>query len=242
MQGARTSVDMVLAHFSPHSRRSTRGVKVFALSYVSTGRNKQRDSCTTDAPQNKNIMRNTTRAFTRRHACSQETHNCCEPGRQFKFELKPASNDVGCICEQIGKEQCRMKAFIAIDMNEWHCSKICIKWLITTKNFLYLRYASWVSSYHWLHVSKGRTILLQWCELTQSTSDGSTSSGHGSTILSASNTVKKIWYKTAFYLKLITDTCTQHRWFPKKWKVKIVCFSWHLCAFCGTTWGQFVVI
>ena len=46
-----------------------------------------------------------------------------------------------------------------------------------------------MNSYHWLHVSKGRTILLQWCDLTSST-DGATSSGDGSTLVSASNTVK----------------------------------------------------
>ena len=41
------------------------------------------------------------------------------------------------------------------------------------KNFSYIRYATYVSCYHWLHVSKGQTILLQWCDLTLS-GDGST--------------------------------------------------------------------
>ena len=48
-----------------------------------------------------------------------------------------------------------------------------------------------MSGYHWLHVSKRRINLLQWCDLTSS-SDVSTSSGDGSTILSASNIVKNI--------------------------------------------------
>ena len=48
-----------------------------------------------------------------------------------------------------------------------------------------------MSGYHWLHVSKGWSILLQWYDLTSS-SDGSTSSGDGSTILSASNTVNNM--------------------------------------------------
>ena len=43
---------------------------------------------------------------------------------------------------------------------------------INEKHF-YIRYATWVSGYHWLHVSKGQTILLQWCDLTSS-GDGST--------------------------------------------------------------------
>ena len=65
-----------------------------------------------------------------------------------------------------------------------------------------------MSSCHWLHVSKGWAILLQWCDLTSST-DGSTSSGVGSTILSASNTVMNT-IQPAFPLKLITETYTQH--------------------------------
>ena len=48
-----------------------------------------------------------------------------------------------------------------------------------------------MSGYHWLHVSKGQPILLQWWDLTSS-SDSSTSSRDCSTILSASNTVKNM--------------------------------------------------
>ena len=51
-------------------------------------------------------------------------------------ELKPASNDVGCICEQIWKEQCRMKTYIAVNLTKWYWSKICITLVKTIKNFL----------------------------------------------------------------------------------------------------------
>ena len=44
-----------------------------------------------------------------------------------------------------------------------------------------------------------------------SSSDGSTSSGDGFTILSPSNTVKSIWHKTAFHLKRITDAWRKMR-------------------------------
>ena len=44
-----------------------------------------------------------------------------------------------------------------------------------------LRYSSQLSGYHWLQVSKGQAILLQWCDFTSS-GDGSTSSADGSTI------------------------------------------------------------
>ena len=52
------------------------------------GRDRQRDCGATAVPQNRNIEIQQERAFTRRHACSQQWHSCCEPGRQFKFELK----------------------------------------------------------------------------------------------------------------------------------------------------------
>ena len=44
-----------------------------------------------------------------------------------------------------------------------------------------LRYSSELSGYHWLQVSKGQAILLQWRYFT-SPGDGSTSSADGSTI------------------------------------------------------------
>ena len=50
--------------------------------------------------------------------------------------VKLASNDVGCICEQIWKEQCRMKTYIAVNMTKWYWSKMCIKLVITINNFL----------------------------------------------------------------------------------------------------------
>ena len=56
--------------------------------------------------------------------------------------LKPASNDFGCICEQIWKEQCRMEAYIAINWAKWYCSKLLIRLVITTKNVYNIRYAT----------------------------------------------------------------------------------------------------
>ena len=48
--------------------------------------------------------------------------------------VKLASNDFGCMCEQIWKEQCRMKAYITINWTKWFCSKSLIKFIITMKN------------------------------------------------------------------------------------------------------------
>ena len=50
--------------------------------------------------------------------------------------IKPASNNAGCICEQIWKEQCCMKTYIAVNLTKWYCSKICIKLVTTIKNVL----------------------------------------------------------------------------------------------------------
>ena len=49
--------------------------------------------------------------------------------------FKPASNDFGCICEQIWKDQCSMEVYITINRTKWCCSKLLIKLVITTKNF-----------------------------------------------------------------------------------------------------------
>ena len=88
-----------------------------------------------------------------------------------------------------------------------------------------------MSCCHWLHVSKGQTILLQWCDLTSS-GDCSTLSGDCTTIRTISNTIKMMWYKIAFHPKLTTDTCSQYekekpkiyglqRCLPKeKWEVE----------------------
>ena len=51
------------------------------------------------------------------------------------FHIKPASNDFGCIGEQIWKDQSSMKARTTINMTKWHCSRIRIELIITTKNF-----------------------------------------------------------------------------------------------------------
>ena len=89
-----------------------------------------------------------------------------------------------------------------------------------------------MSSYHWLHVSKGQAILLQWCGLSSS-GDISTVSSDCSTIRTASNRIKIMWHKIVFHPKLTTDTCIQYeRWEPQiydlprylpkeKWEVKI---------------------
>ena len=49
--------------------------------------------------------------------------------------IKPASNDFVCICKQIWKEQFRMKAYITINQTKLYCPKLCIKLIITMKNF-----------------------------------------------------------------------------------------------------------
>ena len=79
-----------------------------------------------------------------------------------------------------------------------------------------------MSCCYWLHVSKGQTILLQWCDLASS-GDGSTLSGDCSTIRTISNTMKMMWYKIAFHPILTTDTCTQY----KRQKPKI--YGLHRC-------------
>ena len=63
---------------------------------------------------------------------------------ELVVELKPASNDFGCICEQIWKDQCSMEVdlYITINRAKWYCSKSLIKLVISTKNFFYIRYAS----------------------------------------------------------------------------------------------------
>ena len=40
------------------------------------------------------------------------------------------------MCEKNWKEQCHIKTYIAINLTKWYCSKIYIKLVITTKNFL----------------------------------------------------------------------------------------------------------
>ena len=49
--------------------------------------------------------------------------------------VKPASNDFGCICKQIWKEQFCMKAYITINRTKLYCPKLCMKLIITMKNF-----------------------------------------------------------------------------------------------------------
>ena len=51
------------------------------------------------------------------------------------FEIKPASNDFGCICKQIWKDQFRMKAYITINWTKLYCPKLYIKLIITMENF-----------------------------------------------------------------------------------------------------------
>ena len=78
-----------------------------------------------------------------------------------KSNVKPASNDFGCICEQNWKDQCSMEVYITINRTKSYCSKLLIKLVITTKNFFLhsLCYLSELLSL--VHVSKGQTILLQ---------------------------------------------------------------------------------
>ena len=64
------------------------------------------------------------------------------PGRLLLTDIKPASNDFGCICEQIWKDQCSMEVYITINRTKWCCSKSLIKLVMTTTNFFYIRYAT----------------------------------------------------------------------------------------------------
>ena len=57
-----------------------------------------------------------------------------------EIKFKPASTDLGCIYEQLWKEQCRKK-HIKINRTNWYCFRICIKWVITIKNCFCLHYA-----------------------------------------------------------------------------------------------------
>ena len=137
--------------------------------------------------------------------CSAKTR----PISSYPKYFKPASNDFGCICEQSWKDQCSMEVYITINQTKSYCSKLLTKFVITTKNLFLHSLCYLMSCSHWLHVSKGQTILLQWCDLTSS-GDGSTLSGDCSTNRTKSNTIKTMWYNIAFHPKLTTDTCTQY--------------------------------
>ena len=52
-----------------------------------------------------------------------------------KTNVKPASNDFGCICEEIWKDQCSMEVYITINRTKWCCSKLLIKLVVATKTF-----------------------------------------------------------------------------------------------------------
>ena len=54
----------------------------------------------------------------------------------FAQKYKLASNNFRCICEQIWKGVCRMKACTTINMTKGCCFRVCVKLIITTKNFL----------------------------------------------------------------------------------------------------------
>ena len=88
-----------------------------------------------------------------------------------------------------------------------------------------------MSCSHWLHVSKGQTILLQWCNLTSS-GDGSTLSWDSSTIRTKSNTIKTMWYKIAFHPKLTTDTCAQYERYKSvsRYIMGPLSGRWRLCG------------
>ena len=64
------------------------------------------------------------------------------------MSLKPASNDFGCICKQIWKDQFRMKAYITINWTKLYCPKLCIKLIITMKNFFtFVMPLKWAANY-----------------------------------------------------------------------------------------------
>ena len=58
-----------------------------------------------------------------------------ELSQNFSPKFKPASNDFGSICKKIWKEQFRMKAYITTNRTKLYCPKLCIKLIITMKNF-----------------------------------------------------------------------------------------------------------
>ena len=68
-------------------------------------------------------------------------HDRCAGWLQAQM-IKPASNDSGCICEQIWKDQCSMGVYITINRTKWYCSKLLIHLVITTINFFCIRYAT----------------------------------------------------------------------------------------------------
>ena len=127
-------------------------------------------------------------------------------------DIKPASNNVGCICEQIWKDQWGMKVWISMNRAKWSCSRICIKLVITIENyFTFVKPLTWAAIIGYMK-SKGRPFYTNdviWLNQV--------------TVPLYQRTVpllelrqiqmEMIWYKIANHLKLIdiTDTCTQHQ-------------------------------
>ena len=60
-------------------------------------------------------------------------------GEKAYSDLNRHQTKLGVYANKFGKS---MKAYTAINMTKWYCSRIGIKLVITTKNFFYLRYAS----------------------------------------------------------------------------------------------------
>ena len=72
--------------------------------------------------------------------------------------IKAVSNYIGCICEQIWKEQWGMKAYITINVTKWHCSIICIKLVIPIKIFLTsVMHLKWAAIFGYMY-AKGRPL------------------------------------------------------------------------------------
>ena len=91
-----------------------------------------------------------------------------------------------------------------------------------------------MSSYHWLHASKGQTSLHQWCDLTSS-SDGSTSSGDGSTILS-------IKYCQKYMIQNRTSSET-HNWYVyATWETEPKHLGFTQMTFQGVVEGQNILL
>ena len=92
---------------------------------------------------------------------------------------------------------------------KWYCFRICMKFIISHSKTVLPSLCLLSERPSWV-VCKQRTdnftqtmwfdIIKWWSHFTRG----------GFTIRTASNTIKVIWYKIAFHLKLITDTCTQH--------------------------------
>ena len=119
--------------------------------------------------------------------------------------LKPASNDFGCVCEQIWREQCRLKAYIAINRTKWYCFRICIKLVLTMTKLTSLWHLSERLSLVKCYQRADHYIPTIFFHFIRWRFHSIRGRYHYSNCF---NGIKMMWHKTTFNLKLIIGTCT----------------------------------